>query len=238
MNHRIKERLKTVFIYILAITGLMQVGILWSYQNQGTPTSFLMELFNRSTQISDQAAREKLFVPDRFVLTDGSNTHWVIDNKNIHYKDLWDETSKELYQVVSGVNIAKTSEGWPDIIEKKSIMIDFGYVLKPDLLAWFLGVDSSPKQFPDIRKVLIKFDIVDENSITLYIYDDNENVYVSDPINWSEADELDSLISEISDSAGKFREYWTFAGAKMGEGVDEPGVIYVIGSPKYVCRLE
>jgi hypothetical protein len=120
MSHRIKERLKTVFIYILAITGLIQVGILWSYQNQGTPTSFLTELFNSSPKINNQIASEKLFVPDRFILTDGSNSHWVISNTNSHYKELWNEASKELYQLAGGmIDIKATNEKWPDIIEKK-----------------------------------------------------------------------------------------------------------------------
>ena len=234
MSHRIKERLKTVLIYILAITGLTQVGILWSYQNQGTPTSFLSELFDRSPKIDNKIASEKLFVPDRFILTDGSNSHWVVDSTNSHYKSLWKETSDDLKLLFGGkIKLSKTNEKWSDIIEKKSFMIDFGYVVKPELLSWFLAANDSPKQFPDIKKVLIKSDIVDENSITLYIYDDNENVYVSDPVNWSKAAEFGSLMSEVTGSEGKFREYWTFGGARMGVDIDEPDVLYVTGAPKY-----
>lgn len=234
MSHKLKERLKAIIIYILAITGLIQVGILWSYQNQGTPTSFLNGLFNRTPQINNQTASEKLFVPDRFILTDGSSTHWVIDPANSHYKSLWDEASKELYQAVSGkVGITRTAEKWSDIIETKSFLIDFGYSLKPDLLSWFLSVDGAPKQFPDIKKMLIKPDIVDENSITLYICDDNGYVYASDPVNWGKAGELDGLLNDITDSEGRYRDYWTFSGTNIGEGMDEPDAIYVIGAPKY-----
>lgn len=234
MSYKIKERVKAIIIYILAITGLIQVGILWSYQNQGTPTSFLNGLFNRTPQISSQTASEKLFVPDRLILTDGSSTHWVIEPSNSHYKALWEEASKELYQAVSGkVGITRTDDKWSDIIETKSFLIDFGYTLKTDLLSWFFNVDGAPKQFPDIKKILIKPDIVDENSITLYIYDDRGYVYASDPVNWGRAAELDSLLNEISGSENKYRDYWTFSGTNMGEGVDEPDTVYVIGAPKY-----
>jgi hypothetical protein len=234
MSYKLKERLKEIIIYILAITGLIQVGILWSYQNQGTPTSFLNGLFDRTPQISNQTASEKLFMPDRFILTDGSSTHWVIEPANGHYKSLWEEASKELYQAVSGkADITRTDDKWSDIIETKSFLIDFGYNLKPDLLSWFLNVDGAPKQFPDIQKILIKPDIVDENSITLYICDDNGYVYTSDSVNWGKAAELDSLLNEISGSENKYRDYWTFSGTNMGEGVDEPDTIYVIGAPKY-----
>lgn len=234
MSYKLKERLKAIVIYILALTGLIQVGILWGYQNQGTPTSFLNDFFNRSPRISNETASEKLFVPDRFILTDGSSTHWVVDPANSHYKSLWDEASKALYPAVSGeVGITRTNEKWSDIIETKSFLLDFGYSLKPDLLSWFFSVDGAPKQFPDIQKLLIKPDIVDENSITLYIYDQNGNVYASEPVNWAKAGEFDVLLSDLSDSAGRYRDYRTFGGTNIGEGVDEPDTIYVIGAPKY-----
>lgn len=237
MSHKIKERLKTLLICILAITGLIQVGILWSYQNQGTPTSFLpgfLGLFNNAPQINDRMAREKLFVPNRLILSDGSGSHWAVENSDGHFRELWNETSDELCQLFDGkIELSATSEKWSDIIEKEGFMIDFGYILEPDLLSWFLGADDTPKQFPDIRKIMIKSDIVDNNYNTLYICDSNGKVYASDPMNWSKPGVLDDLIKIVTESEGKHREYRTFGGAKMGEGVDSPDVIYVTSAPKY-----
>ncbi len=78
MSRELRERLKTVLIFVLIITGLLQVGILWSYQNQGTPFSFLSALFSKDIQVSNETIREKLFVPDKLVVSNGENDYWII----------------------------------------------------------------------------------------------------------------------------------------------------------------
>ena len=91
MSREIKERIKTILIYILLVSGLLQVGILWSYQNQRAPISFLERLFSNDIQISNEAVRKILFIPDRIIVSDGeySNSHWIITEGNEYYNSFW-----------------------------------------------------------------------------------------------------------------------------------------------------
>ena len=71
MSQALKERLKNYIIIMLILTGIAQVGILFGYQNQGTPTNFIMGLFGNTGRISDNAARDMLFAPDRIIMSGG-----------------------------------------------------------------------------------------------------------------------------------------------------------------------
>ena len=97
-----KERLKTVLIIVLVLTGLLQVGILWSYQSQGTPFSFLLALFNSDIQVSDETIREKLFVPEKLVISNGENDYWIIAENHDYYDRFLDEVFSGLSGIAEG----------------------------------------------------------------------------------------------------------------------------------------
>ncbi len=227
-----KERLKTVCIIILLIAGISQVGILWSYQNRGTPTGFIYGLFGleQITQISDEMLREKLFLPDRLVLSDGSGSYWVVADDGSRYSALWNEAKQGLYRIISGdVGLTKSGDSWGDAIAKRGILIDFGYNMNMELLSWFLGVVDPSYEMTDIRKVMINRDITDESMSIFYIYSSDGTVYSSKRIRHEAAVKLEESIVAVSQTS---RSYTSLKGGGIAKENDEPDVLYAV-APKY-----
>jgi hypothetical protein len=238
MNRESKERLKTILIYILIIAGLIQVGILWNYQNQGAPISFLERLFSNDIQISNETVRESLFVPDRIIISDGeySSSHWVVTQEDEFYNGFWNEARAGLIKIADGkVKLTASSEAWDDIVEKQGFMVDFRYTLEPALLGWFLGTGDPPRDMPSFRKVMVKRDIINNNIGTFYIYGSDGLVYVSAPIRYEYAVSLTNVIKKLYNDAADMlaRRYYSLSGSNIKKENDEPDVLYSAVSPRY-----
>lgn len=236
MSRLMKERLKTICIFIFSILGLLQVGILWGYQNQGTPTSFIMRIFNGSAQISSTDARERLFIPDRLILSSGGKSRYILDEDNNFYDGLWDEAKQGLSSIASGTaSLKATNEEWGKVAEKKGFIIDFGYTMTPELLKWFLGTGLEKQELPVIFKIMVKPDIIDKNMSTFYICSTDNKVYISDLIRNERTKSLDDILTAVSENEGQeYRDYYTFRGSKIdGLMGAEPDVLYVSASPSY-----
>ena len=235
MGWIIKERLKTIIIFILIVTGLLQVGILWGYQSQGTPTSFLLSFFNSNNiQISDKMTRERFFVPNRLIMSSGNKSHWLLDRDSDSYGDLWNEARKGLGDIAAGkTGLYATNEDWGELFEKRGFIIDFGYAVEPALLKWFLGNGENSKDLPYISKVMVKPDIVDESISTYYIRSTDGRVFVSDAIGRSGGTKLGELIEKIQKEE-KYRNYYSLRGGKIDKTmVAEPDVLYVNVAPSF-----
>lgn len=237
MGRLMKERFKTICIFILIVAGALQVGIQWGYQNQGTPISFLSGFFSRGIQINNTVAREKLFIPDRLILSEGGLSHWIIDRDSDFYGGLWNEARHGLASIATKeVSLKASDEKWGDVAEKRGFIIDFGYTMKPELLNWFLGVIEKNQELPDVYKLMIKPDIVNENTSTFYIYSTDGKVYISEPIVYEErVNNMEDILSDVNGNEKQnYRNYHTFRGDKIDKTMGaEPDVLYVLGSPKY-----
>lgn len=235
MSRELKERLKTVLIFILIITGLLQVGILWNYQNQGTPFSFLSALFSKDIQVSNEAIRENLFVPDKLVVSNGDNDYWIISNDHDHYMKFFNEVIAGLSRIATGnAELNVSDEKWEEIVTKRGILVDFGFYLEPDLLGWFLGMGSPVQDMPRFSKLMVRKDIVREDTGTFYICGDDGTVYSTDQVRYEQAANLTNVISKLEEgSKNKYRKYKTLSGSKLNKSGDEPDVLYVVSSPRY-----
>jgi hypothetical protein len=233
MSRAIKERIKNLIIFILIVAGILQVGILLGYQSQWTPTNFILGLFNRPVQISDTDARKSLFMPNRLILSDGLK-FCIIDKDNEIYNVLWAETQKDLDSIEKGaVSLKSSSEKWDKLIEKKGIVIDFGYPMKPELLKWLLDAAEMDMDIPDIHKIMINPDIMDPDTAVIYICDSNGKVYVSDPVIFGASQKLEEAYATVSENQG-YRLYNTFRSANIDSALKAPGdILYVVSSPKY-----
>jgi hypothetical protein len=223
-----KERLKTISIIFLIIMGITQVGILWSYQSQGTPTGFFTGLFGLKTGqvISDKVVRERLFEPDRLILSDGSSSYWIVGDNRREYSALWNEAKNGLNKIVSGdAKLTKLEDSWGSVAEKRGALIDFGYVMNSELLAWLLGAVNPSQDIPDIRKVMINRDITNEYTSIFYIYSSDGTVYSSQPIRYDEAMNLFEVIDNVSLVS---RKYSSLAAGKIAKENDEPDVLYAV----------
>lgn len=237
MNREIKERLKTIIIYILIVSGIIQVGILWNYQNQGAPISFFERLFRNDIQISNETVREALFIPDKIVISDGeySSSHWVITQKDEFYNGFWNEARAGLVKIADGkVKLTASAESWNDIVEKQGFMVDFRYTLEPELFGWFMGTGAPPRDMPAFRKVMVKRDIINNNIGTFYIYGSDGIVYASSPIRYEYAINLTNAINKLYKETSKSnRRYYSLAGSNIQKENDEPDVLYSAVSPRY-----
>jgi hypothetical protein len=229
-----KERIKSIIIILLIFIGLVQVGIQWGYQSQGTPTGFISGLFRPSNvKVSDADTREGLFKPGRLILSDGEKAHWILNEENSYYSLFWNEAKHALSEVVEGkVAISESDEEWIDIFEKRCYLIDFEYDINSDLLNWFLGVRGKSQDIPDVCELIIKPDIIDEKKIVIYIHT-ADKVYVSDEISTVREKSLNSIITSIKESE-KYREYWTFGAGRINESLQaDPDILYILDSPVY-----
>jgi hypothetical protein len=242
MSVALKEWIKNFIIFILIVTGVIQVGILFGYQSQGTPTNFIMWLFNRNVSISGPEVKERLFTPEKLILSDGAEFQ-IIGKDSGTFRILWDDAQKQLESIALGeLNLKASDEQWSDLIEKKGILVDFGYTVNSNLVKWFLGKEKSGKDLPDIRKMLIKPDI-DLKTGLVYIYNGLNRIYVSDTITFDESIHLDKIYDEFS-SNERNRIYVSFKSANLVEALDAPpDLLYVNSSPiywpynEYSCKI-
>lgn len=226
------ERLKTICILILLIAGITQVGILWNYQSQGTPTGLFYGLIgiNKAPQVSDDMLRERLFLPDRLILSDGSSSYWIVGDNVKNYSALWDETKQGLSQIICGdAKMTRTSESWAGVAVKRGILIDFGFAVDTNLLSWFLGIVDPSHELADIRKLLINRDITDETVSIFYVLGNDGTVFRSGRIRYDEAVKLEEIIKSVSQIS---RGYTSLAGSNITKENDEPDVLYAV-APKY-----
>ncbi|MGB3989415.1 MAG: hypothetical protein WBL32_02645 [Acetivibrionales bacterium] len=235
MSRELRERLKTVLIFVLIITGLLQVGILWSYQNQGTPFSFLSALFSKDIQVSNETIREKLFVPDKLVVSNGENDYWIIPENHDYYDRFYDEVIAGLSKITSGnIELTVSNEKWEDIVKRRGLMVDFGYTFEPDLLGWFLGTGSPVQDIPRFSKLVVRRDIIREDTGTFYILGEGGTVYSTGHVRYEQAANLTNVITKLEeDSRSKYRRYKTLSGSKLNKPEDEPDILYVVASPRY-----
>jgi hypothetical protein len=235
MGRELKERLKTILIIVLIITGLLQIGILWSYQNQGSPFSFLLPLFSKEIQVSNESIREKLFAPNKLVVSNGENDYWIISESHDFYGKFFSEVAAGLSKIATGsTQLNASDETWESIITRRGIIVDFGFTMEPDLMGWFLGTGSPVQDIPSFSKLMIRRDIVREDTGTIYIRSTDGTVYSTNQVRFEQAANLSNVISRLEEgSKNKYRRYKTLSGSKLNKAEDEPDILYVAASPRY-----
>ena len=139
------EKLKTYVLVILIITSLIQVGILWGYQEHGFPTNFLQAIFKPSELSQseiDRMAREEFFRPYRLVLSNGDLSHWIIDSSDAIYEKVWNGSKEYLKSAIFSKPQIST-ESWDELVTRKGIFLDFKLNVDVNLMKWFLSMGSS-----------------------------------------------------------------------------------------------
>lgn len=181
--HRInKYKAKTYILITLIITSLVQVGILWGYQEHGFPTNFLLGIFN-SSELSqsetDKMAREDFFKPYRVVLSNGDSSHWIIDSSDARYDKVWNGARQYIKKAVIS-KPQSSGHNWAGIVTGKGIFLDFKFNVDINLMKWFLQAGGSSGGGDGPRGIykafIIPRDGITSSLDTIYILD-NETVY-------------------------------------------------------------
>jgi hypothetical protein len=152
------------------------------------------------------------------------------------YDGLWKEAKQGLKGIASGtVGLKPSAEDWGDVAGMRGFQIDFGYLIDPELLSWFLGLEDKKQDLPAVYKLMIKPDIIDSNMGIYYICSSAGKVYVSDPESYKRANDPEDILSLVSDDGSQeYRNYRTFRDDNIDKTMDaEPDVLYVSVAPKY-----
>lgn len=174
-----RERIKTYILLFLVVTSLVQIGILWSYQNHGFPIGFLSAFFvSKGSSIPgiDNITREEYFVPYRIIVSNGNESHWVIRSSDLNFSNLWNDAKSCLKQILgSKQSPGMTSEDWGDLVTKKGLVFEFKASIRQDLLRWFLDMpEASSENMPGLHKMMIAQGF--ENNINVFLLD-RDRVY-------------------------------------------------------------
>lgn len=231
-----KERIKSIAITGLLITSLIQVGILWGYQSQGTPTNFLMGIFGFGRQIqtmSDESVREKLFTPDRLIISNGDRSHWLISRQDPIFKLIIDEAGGYLKNIVEG-NLArfKPSEDWGNISSKQGFTLEFKMAVKPDLLKWFTGASKISGDAPVVSKMMIKPDSVDESLSEVYILSPDGQVGGYSVNSAERPQTMQEMLNVFVEGESAYRNYYSVRDGNFDSAMPfEPDVLFIVKSP-------
>ena len=203
------ERLKFYILIILIVTSLLQVGILWSYQNQGLPFNF-MSIFTNSTNakaMNDFALVQKdYFVPYSMIVSeDYHQSKWVLGKNDKEYDQLWNEAKFYLKTVLKSQpdEIVPLSD-WGRLIDKRAFVFEFKTNIKVNLLEEFLNISDVPQTAPSgVYKMIISpWDNVNYNSTTIYIRDDSQiyayNLFINQNGSLNDKDEYSAIISNLN----------------------------------------
>lgn len=235
MRHISKERIKSIVITGLLITSLIQVGILWGYQSQGTPTNFLMGIFGRQNQvISNDAVREKLFTPDKLIISNGDGSHWLISRQDSLFKQITDEAGVYLKNITKG-NLArsKPSEDWGSISSKQGFILEFKTAISPDLLKWFTGISKLSGDAPVVFKMMIKQNSVDESLSEVYILGPDGELGNYSVNNIERPQSMQEMLTVFEDENSPYRNYSSMRDLGFDKAMPfDPDVLHITKSPR------
>ena len=234
MRHISKERIKSIAITSLLITSLIQVGILWGYQSQGTPTNFLRGIFGWQNQaMTDDSAREKLFTPDRLIISNGERSHWLISRQNALFKLITDEAGVYLKDIAGG-NLArsKPSEDWGSISSKQGFILEFKTAIGPDMLKWFTGISKVSGDAPVVLKMMIKPDSIDESLSEVYILGPNGELGSYSVNSVERLQSMQEMLTVFEDGVDSYRNYISIRDNNFDSEMPfAPDVLFIVKSP-------
>lgn len=157
MNRINLEKIKSYVMAILVVASLIQVGILWRYQNHKFPTSFLTSIFTNinGTGVSgDEKIKDELFVPSRVIITEGEDEpHWVIGEENNNYKELLQDAKNYLRDILQAGHTQQKPEilpisKWEELVLNGPFIFEFSTNIDLDLLKLFFNANNVSANAP------------------------------------------------------------------------------------------
>ncbi len=181
MNRTNKERLKSFILTILVISSLIQVGILWSYQNHGFPISFISGFFNASA-VNVPVDASGYIKPLRVVVSEGyDGSHWAVYRNRDEYNKLWDEAKSYITDIMYSSQLqghveAFSDNAWGKLVTGRAFIFEFRINVKTDILSLMRGENTVlTGDFTGVSKIIISpWDDIN-NNVTIYILDSDSS---------------------------------------------------------------
>ncbi len=182
MNGNFIEKLKSLILTVLIFTGIIQMGVLWRYQNHGLPISILETLFSGISNINTarglEEIKSRVFVPEEIIVSDTlSQSHWSLDSSGKEYKDLWAWAQAYLVTVLDPAfkqrpEVIQSSE-WSRLFGSSPFAIIFDSPMNVQMVKLFMGISQNPSPYAPqgLYKMLLSPWEDFNNVNTIYIYD-------------------------------------------------------------------
>ncbi|MCX7922115.1 MAG: hypothetical protein N3B21_08915 [Clostridia bacterium] len=212
------ERLKFYLLIALIMTSIIQVGILWTYQDYGFPINFLGRKSNADSKYDEKAVKG-LLDPFRIIISEGSGdlekdepSQWIItDNKEADYIKFWEDAKNYLVESVSAGQKPAVSEikDWSSLaLAEKTIIFDFKTKINQDLLQWLFDIKKISENIPiGINKIIVS---PWQNTGVLYISDEINTYAYSLNIDEKTLESYDEIFNRYSTSENKNLRKFTF----------------------------
>ena len=177
-----KERFKLFILILLILTSLIQVGILWNYQDYSFPTDILSAFFLAKSQKNlsedyEELIRGKYFVPDRVILSEGyDNPRWIVEQQSKDYEKLWEEARYYLGIALQSEPVQQLGvDQWGKLMASRSVIFEFKSNLNKNILSWFLDKPEAASSSASgvYKMIILPEENLNYNMNTIYIRDDS-----------------------------------------------------------------
>jgi len=202
----IYEKFKFLFLVLLIITSMVQVGILWEYDR--FPISFLWTFLGNNgsrPEVDINDAGDELFTPCKMVISEGKR-YSLVDTDTEDFEDLWAEAKTYISDTVLSKDSVpeKSDKKWSKLILKEGVIFEFNTEMRLSLIAAFLNKTVSPSAPGGIDKLAIMPNEDYNGQNTVYIsYGGAVYKYVLPFKKWSKYDFLDK-ITQYRDNKDKY----------------------------------
>lgn len=223
-----KERLKFYILILLVTASLVQLGILWSYQNQGLPFNFLNLFGGKQTSVDYSESMRDFFSPYKVIISQGFDISKCILNKeHPDYAPLWKEAKGFIGSALKMKNVEPLElSQWYDLIERKVFILDFNTNIKIGILKDFLNLSEIMPGGPSgIYKMIIspwENETNYDSTITIYINDGIKiykyDLFISPSELSKDLLEYDKIITDLSDPNNEFVSY-SFLKSLLGDSL-------------------
>lgn len=228
-----KEHLKFYILILLLITSVVQLGILWGYQNQGLPFNFMYPFASKEVAVNNALSLQNFFAPYQVVVSEGSDgSRWILNKNDANYKDLWEEAKYYLssaIKVKSDKSDYDLKKDWYNLVDKKAFVFEFKANIKLGFLKDFFNISETSSDSPSgIFKMIISpwDDTTNFNSNTIYINDGAKiykyNLLLNPNDKFNDKSKYEEIITELSNNSNI--KTYGFVKSARGDSLEELGI--------------
>jgi len=229
-----KEKIKSYILIVLILSAIIQLGIIWDYENQVFPINFLVSVFTNHNSIasnSENFIREELFKPVKIVVSDGEDTYWQIRREDDIYDMLWEDNVKYLKDILKlkPVKVLSHTE-IKELIQKKAFTISFGTKIDMNLVEWFMDFYNTETHLSGIYQIIISpWDDINMNMNTIYI-SDGTNIYkyiIPFGVHRMNIGTYQEIIKQLRNNSKYDKDEYSVLGEYIPNAVN-PGILCVV----------
>lgn len=202
------ESIKSLLLIVLVVLSLIQVGILWYYQNHRLPISFLSTLYTMLNQKSPpdlSNLKEEAILPASIIVSDEYGaSRWVLYSENAHFRELGIEAYSYIQNVLSNDFNQKPEKLPADLWNSISrpFIFEMGSSMDIDTIKFLsnLKKTASPNAPPGISRMIVDPWSDQNGRNTLYFLFDNVIYKYTVPFikNGFNADSYEKLLTSLA----------------------------------------